>query len=216
MKFTGQLGFRMRLIRKILFIGLTALWLMNLTGYGFAQPPEIVDEAHKDPAPDNVPLMKPVVEMKGEPEGIIFHHWQGFALKGNESYALRISIESVRPVEPVSVRKILASNMTIEEVSKKILAQEGNITYRGHIMLQESAYQLANIKMTFAKNNLTLNADVIESQNGSSPGNATMILGRLTVDTSSQEGVKKGQGELIVNEGLDNKGIYQVLLDMLH
>ena len=206
---------RMRL-RRILFIGLTALWLINLTGYSYAQPPEIGDDVHKELAQSNVPLIKSIGMMEGAPEGIIFHHWQGFALKGNESYALRISIESVRPVEPVSVRKILASNMTIEEVSKKILAQEGNITYRGHIMLQESAYQLANIKMTFAKNNLTLNADVIESQNGSSPGNATMILGRLTVDTSSQEGVKKGQGELIVNEGLDNKGIYQVLLDMLH
>ena len=128
---------------------------------------------------------------------------------------LRISIESVRPVKPVSARKILASNMTIEEISKDILAQEGNISYRGHIRLEESAYQLTNIKMAFAKNNLTLNADVIESQNGSAPSNATIILGRLTVDTTSQEGAKKGQGELIINEGLHSGG-YQVLLDMLH
>jgi hypothetical protein len=105
--------------------------------------------------------------------------------------------------------------MTVEEVSKEILAQEGNITYRGHIMLQESAYQLTNIKTTFSKNNLTLNADVIKSQNGSSSRNATMILGQLTVDTTNQEGAKKGQGELIINEGL-HSGSYQVLLNMLH
>jgi hypothetical protein len=209
------MGLKMRLIRKILFVGLTALWLMNLTGYSYAQPPVIGDKEHNDLAPDNVPLAKPIGMMEGAPEGIIFHHWRGFALKGNESYPMRISIESLRPIEPVSVRKLLASNMTIEEVSNEILAQEGNITYRGHIMLQESAYQLTNIKMTFVKNNLTLDADVVESQNGSTPGNATIIMGRLTVDTTSQEGAKKGQGELTINEGL-HSGSYQVLLDMLH
>jgi hypothetical protein len=209
------MGLKMRSIRKILFIGLAALLLTNLTGYSFAQPPEIGDEVHKDLAQSNIPLVKPIGMDEGAPEGIIFHHWRGFALNGNESYDLRISIESVRPVEPVSVRKLLASNMTIEEVSKEILSQEGNITYRGHIMLQEDAYQLTNIKTTFSKNNLTLNADVIKSQNGSSSRNAPMILGRLTVDTTNQEGTKKGQGELIINEGLHN-GSYQVLLDMLH
>ena len=115
----------------------------------------------------------------------------------------------------MSVRKLMASNMTVEEVSKEILAHEGNITYRGHIMLQESAYQIGNIKMTFAKNNLTLNADVIESQNSSSPSDATRVLGRLTVDTTSREGANKGQGELIINESLHSNS-YQVLLDMLH
>jgi hypothetical protein len=205
----------MRSIGKILLIGLTALWLVNLTGYSFAQPPDVGDEAHKEPAQDNVPLVKPIGMMEGPPEGIIFHHWRGFASKGNVSYALRISIESVRPVEPVSARKLLESNMTIEDVRKEILTQEGNITYRGHILFQDGSYQLTKIEMTFAKNNLTLKADVIEPQSGSATGNATVVLGRLTVDTTNREGAKKGQGDLIINEGLQS-GRYQVLLDMLH
>ena len=69
--------------------------------------------------------------------------------------------------------------------------------------------------MTFAKNNLTLNADVIESQNGSAPGKATMALGRFRVDTTRQEGAKKSQGVLIINGGL-HSGSYHVLLDMVH
>ena len=202
-------------LRRILFIGLTALWLINLTGYSSAQPPEIGDDVHKELDQSNAPLIKPIGMMEGAPEGIIFHHWRGIALKGNESYALRISIESVRPVEPVSVRKLMALNMTVDEVSNEILAHEGNITYRGHIMLQERAYQIGNIKMTFAKNNLTLNADVVEAQNGSAPSAATRVLGRLTVDTTSRDGAKKGQGELIINESLHSNS-YQVLLDMLH
>ena len=70
---------------------------MYLIGNSFAQPPEIGDRAHKELAQSNVPLVKPIGMMEGAPEGIIFHHWRGFALKGNESYPLRISIESVRP-----------------------------------------------------------------------------------------------------------------------
>jgi hypothetical protein len=165
----------MRLIRKILYVGLVALWLMNLTGYSFAQPLDVGDEAHKDSTTDNVPLVKPMGMMEGPQEGIIFHHWRGFAIRGNESYALRISIESVRPVEPVSARKLLESDITIEEARKEILAHEGNITYRGHIMLQDGTYELTNIKMSFAKNNLTLNADVIESQNSSAISSVATI-----------------------------------------
>jgi hypothetical protein len=69
--------------------------------------------------------------------------------------------------------------------------------------------------MMFAENNLTLDADVVEFQDGTVPSNSTVIVGRLTVDSARQEGSKKGQGELIINEGL-NKGSYQLLLDMLH
>ena len=205
----------MSLIRKILVVGLIAIWLMNMTGPSLAQPPEVSDEANKKLAHDIGPLVKPIGMMDGMPGVIIFHHWSGFALKDNESRPLRISIENVRAINPMSARKLLASNKTLEELDKEILAQEENTTYRGHIRLGEIAYQLTNIKMMFTENNLTLNADVIESQNKSAPSNSTVIVGLLTVDTISQEGSKKGQGELIINEGL-NKGSYQVLLDMLH
>ena len=46
-------------------------------------------------------------------------------------------------------------------------------------------------------------------------GLTALLLTNLTVDTTNQEGTKKGQGELIINEGLHG-GSYQVLLDMLH
>jgi hypothetical protein len=205
----------MRLIRKILFVGLIAMWLMNLTGASIAKPPEVSHEANKKLAQDIGPLVKPVGMIDGAPGAIIFHHWSGFALKDNESHVLRISIERGRPINPTSVRKLLASNRTLDEVENEILPQEENTTYRGHIRLGEFAYQLANITMMFTENNLTLNAEVIEFQNRSSPSNSTATVGLLTVHTASQEGSKKGQGELTINERL-NKGSYQVLFDVLH
>ena len=208
-------GLKMRLIRKILIVGLIAIWLVNLIGASFAQPPDVGDEANKNLAQDIGPLGKPIEMSHGAPGGIIFHHWKGFALKDNESHLLRISIESVRPINPMSVRKLLASNRTLDEIEREILPHEGNTTFRGRIRLGINPYQLTNIKMIFAENNLTLDADVVEFQDGTVPSNSTVIVGRLTVDSARQEGSKKGQGELIINEGL-NKGSYQLLLDMLH
>lgn len=201
----------MRLVRTILIIGLIAVWLVNLIGASLAKPPEVSDEANKNLAQNMGPLAKPIEMSDGAPDGIIFHHWKGFALKDNESQVLRISIENVRPINPMSVRKLLASNRTLDEIEKEILPQEENATYRGRIRLGVNPYQLTNIKMIFSENILTLDADVIEFQNGAAPSNSTVIVGRLTIDSSRQEGSEKAQGELIMN-----KGNYQVLLDMLH
>ena len=153
--------------------------------------------------------------MHGAPAGIIFHHWQGFALMGDQSYILRVSIESVRPVGPVNIRKLLASNKTLDEVGKEILADEGNVTYRGHLRLGESTYLLTNVEVTLTRSNLTLNADLNEPLENLATSNSTEAVGRITVNTTSYEGELKSQGKLIIAKG-QLIGSYRVLLDMLH
>jgi len=121
-----------------LILALTALGLVSLTGVCLAQLTEIGqigDVAHNEPAKNDDHLFQHFGNMDKAFVGIIFHHWQGFALKGDQSYVLRVSIESVRPVGPVNVRKLLASNMTLDQVRNEILAEEGNATFRGHLRL---------------------------------------------------------------------------------
>jgi len=103
--------------------------------------------------------------------GIIFHHWQGFALKGDQSYVLRVSIESVRPVGPVNVRKLLASNMTLDQVRNEILAEGGK--FRGHLRLGESTYWLINVEVNSFEGNLTLSSDLMEPLRNSAIDNST-------------------------------------------
>jgi len=208
----------MRLKERFLFLALMALGLVSLTPVFLAQPVEmgeIGDAVHNELGQNNAPHVQPFENMNGIPTGIIFHHWQGFALKGDQSYILRISIESVRPVGPVNVRKLLASNKTLEEVGKEILAEEGNVTYRGHLRLGESTYWLTNIEVKPALNNLTLGADLTLPLENISKSNSTETAGRIKVNTTSLQGELKGQGKLIIARG-QLTGSYQVLLDMQH
>ena len=45
-------------------------------------------------------------------------------LKGDQSYVSRVNIESVRPVGPVNVKKLLTSNMTLDQVRNEIWQRE--------------------------------------------------------------------------------------------
>ena len=208
----------MSLKRRFLFLALIALGLVSLNAVCLAEQAdtgEIGDVARNEFGQNNAPYVQPFGNMDNAPAGIIFHHWQGFALKGDQSYILRVSIESVRPVGPVNVRKLLASNKTLEEVGKEILSEEGNATYRGHLRLGESTYWLTNVEVKLARSNLTLSADLNEPLENPAVSNSTETVGRITVNTTSYEGERKSQGKMVIAKG-QLIGSYQVLLDMLH
>jgi len=209
----------MSLKRRFLFLALIALGLVSLIPVFFAQTAdtgEMGDVARNELGQNRATTyVQPFGNVEGEPAGIIFHNWHGFALKGDQSYILRISIESVRPVEPINVRKLLASNKTIDEVGKEILAEEGKLTYRGHLRLGESTYWMTNVEVGLDRNNISLSAELNEPLGNLASINSTETAGRITINTTSNEGELKGQGSLIITKG-QLIGNYQVLLDMLH
>lgn len=212
-------GLKMRLKVILLFLALTASVLGISSADCLEEPAETAGNGNifpvGQPVQDNAPYARPFENTGDTPLGIIFHHWQGFALKGDQSYILRVSIESVRPVGPVDVRKLLASNKTLEEIGREILVEEGNATYRGHLRLGDSNYWLTNIEVKLARSNLTLNADLNEPLENHAASNSTDNVGRITVNTTSYESERKGQGKLVIFKG-QLIGSYQVLLDMLH
>lgn len=204
---------------RFLFLILTAIGLVSLIPVVFAQTAETgeMDDVARNELGQNsaANYAQPFGIVEGEPSGLIFHYWHGFALKGDQSYILRISIESVRPVEPINVRKLLASNKTIDEVGKEILAEEGKLTYRGHLKLGESTYWMTNVEVVLDRNNISLKAELNEPLGNLDSVNSTETAGRITVNTTGNEGELKGQGSLIITKG-QLIGNYQVLLDMLH
>lgn len=210
----------MSLKRRFLFLALTtALGLVSLIPVFFAQTAETgeMGDVARNELDQNsaATYVQPFGIVEGEPAGLIFHHWHGFALKGDQSYILRISIESVRPVEPVNIRKLLASNKTIDEVGKEILAEDGKLTYRGHLKLGESTYWMTNVEVWLDRNNISLKAELNEPLGNPDSINSTQTAGRITVNTTANNGELKGQGSLIITKG-QLIGNYQVLLDMLH
>src|SRR5512137_805747 len=97
--------------------------------------------------------VKPLAESNDAPPiSIIFRNWRGFAFKDNESYSVSVSIESLRPVAAMNVRRLLASNMTLEEISAEIEKHEGEAINRGVMRIGDSSYKLNDIQMTSVEN----------------------------------------------------------------
>lgn len=205
-----------------LLITLIILGFTSLVESCLAQPANTVENgetAYEMQLQHGGPIVQPSAGLdkamdKGS-GGIGFHYWQGFAIKGDESYILRVSIEGVRPVGPMNVRRLLASNMSLEEVREEMLAEEGNVTYMGHLKLGDSSYRLSNVEVKFEDDNLTLSSDLNGPLASPSDDSSIQSAGHLAVNTTSYEMGLKGQGILVITSG-QLIGSYKVLLDMLH
>lgn len=155
---------------------------------------------------------EPFREMDGAP-GVSFQSWRGFALKGNESRSIRVSIESSRSVEAMNIRKLMSSNMTLEEIRAEISKEEGEVVHRGVLRIGMDVYGLDRISMAPKGNKTVLDADVFLPKFGSAQNNTTTTIGHLNVSLSGEDG-GVSQGILLMESG-KYFGDYRVLLDGL-
>jgi hypothetical protein len=90
----------------------------------------------------NDSLAKPSKESDGPP-AVSFKSWRGFALKGNESHMMRVSHRELKACGgATNIRKLMASNMTLEEIETEIRKEEGEVTYRGVLRISDDIYRL--------------------------------------------------------------------------
>ncbi len=206
--------------RRSSLTGLAALLFFCLVTTGFSQPDQISkemgydgqtgrDERLQDAAPGGFAMNPMPCHPPGLPVDVI-HSGSGFALLGNESHVLRLNVEALLPLEPMYIRKLLASNKTLSEIRDEIEAKTGETVYRGSIRLDRSIYPLVNLRLLYSSENITeLKADV--ARPGSGPREKeTAIAGRIDVTIAPSEGGMIGKGEL----ELEGKGRFNVLLDM--
>jgi len=138
-----------RLLVVLMVIWAMIVVLFNLLGQAFAAPyydnssiaskPNFMGPNQNGPVPADVPSgyrerdhglntsdsNRPLVDL--------VYMGQGFAIKGNESHALFVSVQKVRCVEPMIIRKLMNANKSIEELKEAISEQKANITYAGDI-----------------------------------------------------------------------------------
>ena len=162
---------------------------------------------------ENNSSAEPFRGMNGAP-GVSLQSWRGFALKGNESYSMRVSVESFRPVEAMNIRKLMTLNMTLEEIRTEIRKEEGKVIHRGVLSIGNDIYRLDGISMAPKGNKTVLDADVSLPKFGSSQDNTTTTIGHLNVSLSGED-VVVSQGTLLMKNG-KYSGDYRVLLDGQH
>jgi hypothetical protein len=231
--------------RGLLFLGLVVLVLMSLAGTGLGLAGETTEKriiqtelAQKYWIGDETNLLSPIGErnnwfgyasakeaennssagpfreIAGAPD-VIFQSWRGFALKGNESHSIRVSIESLRPVEAMNIRKLMASNMTLEEIRAEIRKEEGKVIHRGVLKVGSDIFRLDSISMAPNGNKTGLDTDVSLPRFGSSQNNTTTTIGHLNVSLSDEDVGVVSQGILLIKSG-KYLGDYRVLLDGQH
>lgn len=191
-----------------------SLWLavFLLAGTALAQPLQGYMEP-LNPKPNESAAVVQVAPFNGEPVEVL-HSGRGYVSIGNESHTLRLSVESLRPIEPKHMRNLLTSNKSLDEIRAALDEAEGEARYDGTIKLDEIIYSLINIKI-FKSSSVSseLYADIIEPAFGATVSNAMTIVGHIKLTIAYSETDYVGRGELIVKSG-PQAASYHVFLNM--
>lgn len=146
----------------------------------------------------------------GLPVDLLFSG-HGFAIRGNESYPLRLKVEVLLPVPPEQIRDLVASNRSLKEIREDIGENAGQEVHRGSLVFERSPYVAINILALPASNNSTLlQADLadLDSESGD-----WAILGRINLTVSTTVEGAIGRGALQIDRP-PHEGRYSVLLNM--
>jgi hypothetical protein len=183
-----------------------------LAGTALAQPLQDYRES-LDTKPDESAAIAQVTHFNGDPVEVL-HSGRGLALIGNESHTLRLSVESLRPIEPMHMRNLLTSNTSLDEIRAALDTIEGGAKFDGTMKLDENIYTLVDIKIIQSgENSSSLDANVVEPAFGAAVINEMMVVGHITLGIVSSGIDFMANGELTINRG-PQAGSYLAFLDM--
>jgi len=206
-------------INKILLgMGLVVL-LIALAKIGSAQMPGSYQEpvwvGPIEPDPGSARTADRAEKMEAGVPVEVLLSGQGFVFNNNQSHTLRINIERLLPLDPMSVRKLLADNKSLAEIKEAIASLPAQSTCRGFMRLDQTLYRLGNIRVTPPTNgSYILEADVARPGLDPLARRPGMAAGCLQVNIISSPDETKGSGMLILNDGM-HAGQYSVLLDLM-
>ena len=212
-----------------LLVALMVIWAMivvlfNFLGQAFAAPyydnssiaskPDFMGPNQNGPVPVDVPgySKRDHAVNKSDPNRPLVdlvYMGQGFAIKGNESHALFVSVQRVRHVEPMIIRNLMNANKSIEELKEAISEQKANITYAGDIKISEYLYKLEKISINQSETGICIDADLIDSPRANE--DRTSIVGRIVLVVFYDGTFETCRGELTINAN-GFFGVYKILL----
>jgi hypothetical protein len=202
--------------RAFLFVGLLAL-LMTAVPISLGQSMVDKNMGHRVnfdlKLPKDGAMMPEVFNPFKETPVELLIIGRGFALKNNETHALRTNVERLMLPEPTAMRRFISSNKSIEEIRENILTKRRNAIYRGNMRLDWRNYILMNIEVSPSDgNNTIVTGDVIDPSL-EVIGNNPVMIGQIAIDIAQSEGGMIGKGNLRINSG-QHIGSYNILLEM--
>jgi hypothetical protein len=206
-------------INKILLAVGLAVLLLTLAKVGSAQ----IQGAEKDPIgvstldidPEGGGMKNRAAGMDAGVTVEVILNGQGFASQENRTHLLRINVERLIPLEPISIRNMLAANKSLTEIRDAIIAEPGEATYRGFMKLDSNIYRLEGIQISPADDgeNFILDAYLTLPDQGSYDQNRGTVAGHLQAFIASSDEDIIGQGELVLYDAMKSSP-YSLLLDL--
>lgn len=139
---------------------------------------------------------------------VLIQGWRGFATKGDESLPFRLNMETIRTMRSDEARRLLASNMSIEEVRSLARSGDRSTILRGHIRLNNDFYRLTDLTLTASSNGSTLGANVA----GSGSGDVASTLGHTVVTILVADDLGVAKGYMVIEDSMYS-GNYSLLLN---
>lgn len=143
---------------------------------------------------------------------VLVQKWRGFATNESKSNSVRMNVETIKAMDPGEARRLLASNMSLEEV--RTLAREGerDKIFRGSIRLNNDSYRLMDISMTSQGNRSAMNASIVLSRCGLASEDGSCVVGHVSMDISSDGDSAAVNGYIAIDDSNYN-GIYRLQLE---
>jgi hypothetical protein len=139
---------------------------------------------------------------------------QGIARKDNSSYALRIIVERLIPMEPRRIQELMSSDKSLEEIKNAIGASQEESIYHGSMKLDERIYPLINIRMIPYTDDISiLDADVAWPNYDPALINEIEVIGHIQMTLAPSKHGIVGEGELWINDG-NHSGTHSVLIEI--
>lgn len=165
------------------------------------------------PTPENIGIDAGKSQFNDEIVDVL-HSGSGFAFVDNGSYPFWLSIVSGRAIEPESMRTMLTSNRSLDEIRAALGDAEGVNRFDGAIKLDERIYPLANIRVQQTKDNSSvLDADVIDPGISRDAGYDKTNIGRIALIIFGSGRGLSAEGELMVSRG-PQAANYRIILDL--
>lgn len=143
---------------------------------------------------------------------VLVQNWRGMATKGDESHPVRVKVETIWTVNPNEARRLLASNMSLEEMRSLARAGERDMALVGDIRLNNDSYRLMGITLESSGNGSTLEASVSNQSSGSGQEDAASIVGRISLTISAADEANVAEGLLVIDDS-KYSGTYSLFLN---
>ena len=138
-------------------------------------------------------------------------NWRGTASKDEESYPVRLNVESILTLDPDVARNLLSSNLSLEDIRSQLGSGNRDTILRGSLRISNDSYRLVNVSIESSANNSTLNASLAGPSTISGSEDQAGVVGHISLAISADD-LNIARGYAVIDDPR-YRGTYKIELE---